>query len=443
MLEAAERAQANHHELARRLGPVFARREVWAQAGKYIDGLASDIPRKNGWTIAEHAGDRSPDKTQRLLNHAVWDEHEAMSVVRDFVVEHLGDPDAVAVLDETGQEKKGERTCGVKPQYVGCAGQVANAVNVVYCTYASRRGHAQVGARLYLPEEWAADPARRDRAGVPEDVEFNTKPELGIDILADLHAAGALPPWVTADEVYGRDPTLRTWCEDRNVGYALGVPRSFTVVLTSGRKVRADQALGFVPATAWNRASCGPGSKGDRTYDWAWIATASPRHHLLIRRSLTDPTDQAFFYCHVPEDRPTTLGTMVKIAGRRWPVEEDFQFGKDHFGLDHSQVRLYTALTRHLTLAMASLAIAAVTAAQMRQATSTLPPAPTSPDDQPPEDPGLIPLTVAEVKRLYNLLTRRCHHLSHHLRWAWWRRRHQARARWYHQRSRLRREEAT
>jgi SRSO17 transposase len=148
MLEAADLAQANRAELARRLGPAFARRQVWQQAGKYIDGLASDIPRKNGWTIAENAGDRTPDKTQRLLNHAVWDEREAMSILREFVVEHVGDPDAVAVLDETGQEKKGTRTCGVKPQYVGCAGQVANAVNIVYCTYASGRGHAQVGARL-------------------------------------------------------------------------------------------------------------------------------------------------------------------------------------------------------------------------------------------------------------------------------------------------------
>jgi hypothetical protein len=223
----------------------------------------------------------------------------------------------------------------------------------------------------------------------------------------------------------------------------LGVPCSFPIRLTSGRKVRADQALGFVPATAWNRASCGPGSKGDRTYDWAWIATASPRHHLLVRRNLTDPTEQAFFYCHLPEGRPATLGRMVAIAGRRWPVEEDFQFGKDQFGLDHSQVRLHTALTRHLTLAIASLAITAVTAAQMRPATSTLPPAPTSPDDQPPADPGLIPLTVAEVKRLYNLLTRARHGLNHHLRWNWWRRRHQARARWHHQRTRLRRETQT
>ena len=167
------------------------------------------------------------------------------------------------------------------------------------------------------------------------------------------------------------------------------------------------------------------------TYAWAWIATASPRHHLLVRRNLTDPTDQAHFYCYVPEGRIVTLGTLVRVAGMRWPVEEDFQVGKDQFGLDHSQVRRYTALIRHLVLTMTALAICAVTAAAMRDATSTLPPAPISPDDQPPEDPGLIPL---------NLLTRTWHGPIRHLHWAWWRRRHQARARWFHQRTRLQRE---
>ena len=266
MVEAAERARVNRDELMGRLGGVFARREPRLQAGKYVEGLASDMSGKNGWTLAERAGDRTPDRTQRLLNHAVWDEHQAMGVVREFVVEHLAGPDAVAVLGETGQEKKGEHTAGVKRQYVGCAGRVANAVNVVYCSYASARGHAQAGARLYLPEEWAEDPARRKRAGVPPEVEFKTKPQLALDILTDLHAAGVLPPWATGDEVYGRDTKLRRRCEDWGVGYVLGVPCSFTIRLTSGRKARADQTLKLAPAEAWNRASAGPGSKGDRTY---------------------------------------------------------------------------------------------------------------------------------------------------------------------------------
>ncbi len=442
MIEAAEAARAHRDELLGRLGRVFARREPRWQAGKYVDGLMSDTSRKNGWSLAERAADRTPDAMQRLLNHAVWDEGEAMGIVRDFVVEHLACPDAVAVLDETGQEKKGEHTAGVKRQYVGCAGQVANAVNVVSCTYAGSRGHAQVGARLYLPREWADDPQRRARAGVADDVVFATKPQLAVDLLTDLHTAGVAPPWVTGDEVYGRDTTLRAFCQDRGAGYVLGVPCSFTVQLTSGRKARADQALKLVPVTAWTRASCGPGSKGDRTYAWAWIATASPRHFLLVRRNLHDPTDQTYFYCYVPPGRAATLGTLVRVAGMRWPVEEDFQVGKDQFGLDHSQVRLHTALIRHLVLAMTALAICAVTAAATRQATSTLPPAPTGPDDEPPADPGLIPLTVAEVKCLLTLFTRTCHTTRHHLHWTWWRCRHQARARWFHQRTRLRRETA-
>jgi len=298
-----------------------------------------------------------------------------------------------------------------------------------------------VGARLYLPKEWAGDPDRRERAGVPEAVTFKTKPALAVDLLTDLESLRQLPPWVTADEVYGRDPALRAFCEhpDRDLGYVLEVPCSFRVALPHRGKVRADHAARLVPADGWNHRSAGPGSKGERTYEWAWIATTSPRHHLLIRRSLSDPTELAYFYTYVPEGRPVTLPTLVRVAGMRWPVEEDFRTGKGNFGLDHSQVRLYTALLRHIVLCTATLAICAVTASATRTQTTTLAPAPTSPYDEPPDDPGLIPLTVAETNRLYNLLTRAWHTITHHLRWNHWRRRHQARARWFHQRARLRR----
>ena len=442
MVAAGELAGQCRDELLARVGVVFARREPRLQAGKYVRALTADLPRKNGWQIAEWAGDATPDKMQRLLDHAVWDEHAAMGVVATFVAERLAVADdalAVVVLDESGQEKKGTSTCGVKRQYVGCAGRVSNAINVVYATLATRRGHALVGARPYLPREWADDDQRRARAKVPEEVVFKTKPTLATDILTDLHAAGLLPPWATGDEVYGRDKTLREFCEQHQTGYVFGVPCSFTLTLTSGRRVRADQALKLVPTKAWNLASCGAGSKGDRTYHGAWIATTSPHHHLPLRPNPTDPADLAFFYAHIPANRPATLSTLVAIAGRRWPVEEDFQVGKDQFGLDHSQVRLYTALLRHLVLTMIALAACAVTAAELRATTNTLAPPPTHPDETPPEDPGLIPLTVAEIKRLTNLVTRTGQQMAHHLRWSWWRRRHQARARWFHHRTRLRR----
>jgi SRSO17 transposase len=481
MIEAGELAKEHRDDLLGRVGKVFARREPFQQAGKYVQGLLDDLPRKNGWTLAEAAGDDRPDKTQRLLNHASWDEYVAMGVVRDFVIEHLTEPgtgpgpgvvDAVAVLDETGQEKKGSSTAGVKRQYVGCAGRVANAVNVVYCTYATARGHAQVGARLYVPKEQATcaadlpgatacdEPVTVMKDGVriagqeapsgapgagkdetsPVATTFRTKPQLAVEILTDLHDASVLPPWVTGDEVYGRDRALREFCEDHDTGYVLAVACSHPIQLNRQLKTRADKALSRVPATGWTRASCGPGSKGDRLYAWAWIATTSPRHHLLVRRNLKDPTDQAYFYCHIPEPHPQTLRLLVTVAGMRWPVEEDFQVGKDQFGLDHSQVRLQHALVRHLTLAMIALAICACTTATLRSRTSTLPPPPTDPDQDPPEDPGLIPLTVAETRRLLNLRTQTHRPDALHLRWAWWRRRHQARARWFHQRTRLKNE---
>ncbi len=422
------------------LAPCFARVEPRRQARKYVTGLISDLPRKNCWALAEQAGDATPDKMQRLLERAAWYASDAMREIRAFVESGLGDPaGAVLVLDEPGQEKAGERTAGVKRQYLGCAGRVANGINVVFASYAAPAGHAIIDARLYVPEDWAGDSERRAAAGIPEDLQFATKPQLGTEIVTELLAEGRCPPWVTGEEVYGRDARLRAFLEDQGTGYVLKIPCSFRATLPAGRKVRADHAARLVAAAAWQTASAGHGSKGERDYGWAWLATASARHHLLVRRNLRDPADLAYFLCHVPAGRPSSFTTLVRVAGRRWPVEEDFALGKSWFGLADSQVRRYTAITRHLALAMAALAVCAVTAALARGRTSALARPPASPDDLPPQDPGLIPLTAAEIKRVLNLVTRTWQTIGHYLHWSWWRRRHQARARWFHQRARLRR----
>ena len=426
------------------LAPCFARVEPRRQARKYVTGLMGDLPRKNCWTLAEQAGDVTPDKMQRLLERAAWDASQAMGEVRGFTIARLGDPaGAVLVLDESGQEKTGEHTAGVKRQYMGCAGRVANGINVVFASYAAPAGHAVIGARLYVPRDWADDRQRRQAAGIPDDLEFATKPQLAAEIVKQLLAEGRCPPWVTGDEVYGRDAKLRTLLEDRRTGYVLKIPCSFRVTLPAGQKARADHAARLVPARAWQTASAGHGSKGDRDYGWAWLATASTRRHLLIRRHLGDPADLAYFLCHVPAGRACSFTTLIRIAGRRWPVEEDFALGKSWFGLADSQVRCHTAITRHLALAMAALAVCATTAALARPRTSTLARAPTSPDELPPQDPGLIPLTVTEIKRIFNLVTPTWQTIRHYLHWSWWRRRHQARARWCHQRARLRRQTAS
>ena len=442
MVEAG-RAGESLDELMGGLACCFGRVEPRRQARKYIAGLMSGVPRKNCWTLAQEAGDRTPDRMQRLLERASWDHQEAMSAVARFAAGHLGSGDAVVVIDESGQLKKGSRTACVKRQYVGCAWRVENAINVVYCSYGVPAGHALTAARLYLPADWAADLPRREAAGVPGEVEFATKPQLAMEMLTVLAGEGICPPWAAADEVYGNDTRLRAFLEDAGIGYALGISCSFRITAPSGRRIRADAAARLVPARAWMTASCGKGSKGDRDYAWAWLATASPRHTLLVRRHLRDPSaDLAFFYCYVPPGRAACCTTLIRVAGRRWPVEEDFQVGKGCFGLDESQVRTYTALWRHLVLSMAAMAVCAVTAADAAKRTCTLAPPPRSPNEQPPDDPGLIPLTVAEVTRLHGLLTRTWQTIRHHLHWSWWRRRHQARARWFHQRTRLRRHAA-
>jgi SRSO17 transposase len=405
-------------------------------------GLISDVPRKNGWTLAEHAGDATPDRMQRLLNHAVWDNDAAQGVVRGFVAEQLRDQSlVVAALDESGQEKTGEATAGVKRQYMGCAGRIANGVNTVYCSYATAGGHALVGARVYVPADQLDDPDQRAALGVGAEVAFRTKPQLAMDILTDMVADHTMPPWAAGDEVYGRAGELRTFLQDNEIGYVLRVGCAFYVEVAPGVKARADDLVDrFVGPGAWQVCSV-TGSKGERRYGWAWIATTSPHHFLLIRRHLVTG-ELAFHYCYVPLGRAVTMMTLVRVACLRWPVEEGFEFAKDHFGLDHSQVRLYTAYLRHIVLTMAALAVCAVTAADAKTR-APAPILPTTADEQPPPDPGLIALTVTEIKRLFILVTRRLQPQAHHLGWIWWRRRHQARARWYHHRTRLRRQAAT
>jgi SRSO17 transposase len=325
---------------------------------------------------------------------------------------------------------------------MGCAGRVANGVNTVYCSYATPGGHALVGARVYVPEEQIADPDRRAALGIGADVEFTTKPQLAQDILADMIADATIPPWIAGDEVYGRSGKLRAFLADNGIGYVMRVGCAFTVEVRPGQRMRADAAVaahlsGRRYARCWQVRSV-TGSKGERAYAWAWLATTSPRDFLLIRKHLRTG-ELAYHHCHVPAGRAATLMTLVQVACLRWPVEEGFEFGKDHFGLDHAQVRLYPALLRHIVLTLAALAVCAVTAAQATTR-APAPILPITPDQRPPDDLGLIALTVAEVKRLFVLVTRRFLSEAHHLRWVWWRRRHQTRARWFHHRTRLRRQ---
>jgi SRSO17 transposase len=433
----------------RRLRSCFARTQTWQQAGKYVNALASELPSRNGWSVAEHAGDRTPDRTQRLLNRASWDEVAAMSQVRKHAVAGLDQAArrcrrrrmAVGALDETGQEKQGTCTAGVKRQYMGCSGRVANGINTVHLSYVREKtGHALIGARQWIPEEQVKDPVKSLVTGLPLDLRFRTKGQLAIDVLTDAFADGLSFDSVCGDEVYGSCTELREFLEGQGQGYVLRVASCFMLTLAPGTRTTCADAVKALlkDKRRWEIRSAGKGSKGDRWYAWAWIAAASPRHCLLIRRHLRTG-ELAFHYCYVPEGQMLAKTRLIKAAGLRWPVEEGFEFGKDYFGLDQCQARLYTAILRHLVLVMAALTICAVTAAQLRKPAGAQAPPPASPDQPPPGDPGLIPLTVHEVKRLLAAALHRPETGQCAAHWLEWRRRHQARSRWFHQRTRLNR----
>jgi SRSO17 transposase len=274
--------------------------------------------------------------------------------------------------------------------------------------------------------------------GLPADLAFATKGELAVQVLSDAYTDGMRVDFVCGDEVYGACPALRSYLEGRGQGYVLRVAKTFQVALNTGSRLSCADVVArhLKNDRRWHIVSAGAGSKGERDYAWAWITTDQPRHWLLIRRHLKTG-ECAYHYCHIPAGRPVTLKRLVTAAGLRWPIEETFTFGKDYFGLDQSQVRVHIAIRRHTVLVAAALAVCALAAAQARHRTNSQAPPPTSPASLPPADPGLIPLTVAEIKRLFNTATARAHSLWQVTRWSWWRRRHQARAHWHHKRTRL------
>lgn len=436
-----------------RVRSCFVQTRTWRHAGRYMSALVSRMPKRNGWTIAEHVGDATPDRTQRLLNRAVWDTEGVAGEVRRYAAAGLNAAAAVrrrrglavGALDETGQPKHGTGTAGVKRQYMGCAGRVANGINTVHLAYVRERtGHALIAARQWIPAEQVTDPDTAGRTGLPADAEFRTKGQLAIDLCTQAYADGLTFDVICGDEVYGNCTDLREFLEQRGQAYVLRVASTFMVRTPSGDRLTCAQAVDLLVGGAgrgWQVRSAGAGSKGHRWYAWAWIATDSPRHHLLVRRHLATG-ELAFHYCYVPDGEPAVVSRLVRAAGLRWPVEECFEFGKDHLGLDQCQARLHGAIARHTVLVMAALAVCAVTAAQLRHRTDSQAPPPTTPDQPPPAEPGLIPLTVPEIGRLLADALHRPQPPDHAIDWLTWRRRHQSRARWHHQRTRLNREYA-
>jgi SRSO17 transposase len=405
-------------ELMGRIAGRFWRVEPRRRARALVLGLLADLPRKNCWSIAEHAGDAAPDGMQHLLARARWDADGIRDDLRAYVAAHLRDASAVLVVDETGDVKKGTATAGVQRQYTGTAGRIENCQVAVFLTYASAAGHALIDRELYLPKSWTGDPARCRAAGIPDGTAFATKPALARQMIARALDAGTPAGWVAGDEVYGADPGLRADLEARQVGYVLAVARTCQVS-AGARSCQGGKIAARLPARAWQRCSAGEGAKGHRYYDWAWISIepGRPGHRWLLIRRNRRTRELAFYRCYSPRHLP--LATLVKVAGRRWTTEENFQASKGLTGLDEHQVRTWTSWYRWTTLAMVACAFLTIAAATEQA--------------RGPAPAGQIPLTRNEIAHLFaNLVIQPMRDAWHQLRWSTWRRRHEHRARTCH-----------
>jgi len=430
MVEVAQSWKQSLEALHQRIGRHFRRVEPRRRALHYLHALLSPCARKNGWHIAEIVGDGTPDGMQRLLNAAQWDAHAVRDDLRAYVVEHLGDSDAVLIIDETGFLKQGTKSVGVQPQYSGTAGQVDNCQVGVFLAYASAKGSAFIDRALYLPRAWTRNQVRRMEAHVPADVTFATKPALAVAMLERAIAARVPFGWVTGDSVYGHDRRLRHCLEQHQQPYVLAV-QSTTHLKQDAHWCRsARQLAAEVAPHEWQRHSAGAGTKGPRWYEWGcravwWqppsAAATAWGHWLLIRRSVHDSTDLRYFIVFARR-ADMSLATVCRVAGMRWHIESGFESAKGECGLDEYEVRTWDAWHRHITLALLAHAFLTVIRHQAMDTTAA------SVDD-------LLPLTVPELRRLiWQLVWARPPVCQVVVAWSRWRRRHQLRAQRCHER---------
>lgn len=395
---------------------IFRRAEAREQSMKYLRGLLSGVERKNGWQMAEVVGDDTPDKTQRLLYQAKWDADAARDELQAYVTEALGDADGIGIVDETGFLKKGDKSVGVQRQYTGTAGKIENSQVGTFVAYTSKRGHTLIDRRLFMPEAWINDEARRKQAKVPDGpdgVVFQTKPEQAREMLEKAWANGVPMRWVTGDEIYGNAPRLRDAVADGGRRYVFAVSSNTPVWTTTKRpRVLAPQAhtggrpqtrsklaknapahrtvaevAAAWPASAsrWQRLAVSQGEKGPIKYDWAAARVIErvdglPGREawLLVRRSISDPNELAYYLSNAETD--TSLSTLARIASSRYKIEQCFEEAKGETGLDHYEVRYYHSWYRHITLSMmaqAWLAVMRSASAAQTQAQAAEPDTPT------------------------------------------------------------------
>ena len=345
-------------EFHERYSYIFRRSETRDQSKKYIESLLANVPRKNGWQIAEAIGDETPDSTQRLLYRSKWDADSMRDETMDFIVEKFADEDGVGIVDETGFIKKGDKSAGVQRQYSGTAGKIENCQVGVFLGYASPKGDTLLDRRLYMPESWFEESERMIEAKIPADIKFRTKPELAMDMLEHAWSEGVPMRHVVGDEVYGSSAEFRKFVDRNGKQYALAVRSCITVWTRRANKPRnvKDVASGL-KKNQWKSISVANGEKGPIRYEWAFIRVHCSENMrrgdaiwLIIRRSPHDSQDMAYYFSNAPVNTPPE--DLARIISSRYKIEQCFKETKGETGLDEYEVRHWHSWYRHITLSM-------------------------------------------------------------------------------------------
>ena len=375
MVDALEETYENYR-------PAFERNDQAAHGWVYLKGLLSDLPRKVTERIALRFGKnvRSP---QHFIGQSPWSSEPLLKIHQGLVVETLGATDAVLLIDECGMVKQGAHSVGVGWQWCGSVGKVANSQVGVYLGYASRKGHSFLDVRLFLPEQWFAETHQEERqaCGVPEELSYQTKPEIALELLQAALERGELPcQWVAADELYGDSPAFRDGVADLEKWYFVEVSCSSHIWLAKpevhipawkgrGRKPtrlrlrhpkqksqRVDALVQQLPANAWVRTKIKEGTKGPLVCDFACLRVVEVRHGLpglqswlIIRRNIDNPTEIKYYFSNAPAE--ITPLELVRISGMRWPVEIIFRAGKVEVGFDHYELRSWLGWHHHMFFA--------------------------------------------------------------------------------------------
>ena len=349
------------NEMMKRLGKVFANELGFRNAKNYIRGLLGSAERKNGWQLSEKLGEKTPYKMQQFIYRGEYKADDLRDELRSYVVDEMGEPEGTLVVDDTGFIKQGVKSCGVQRQYTGTLGKICNCQIGVFLTYASTKGHSAIDRRLYIPKEWAENKERRAEAGVPEDLKFQTKPEMALEMIKEATAAGMPYKWVTGDCAYGDYDEMRKWLEENGKCYVLNISRKEYIDNES-----IEAIMSKLPSDGWFETSCGDGSKGERIYDWQIVETSGIvpkglKRVILIRRSQSKPKEVKAHIAFAPQDTPDKK--LIEVAGTRWTVESCFKESKSEVGLDHYEVRSYDGWYKHITFALMALALLTVLSA--------------------------------------------------------------------------------